>query len=588
LHPSVVDASREPDVLHLSEWECRAMTSPNGQAARRGGNPIVRLPGSVAEIEASPPGPEVGAFFDLDGTLVAGFTGVLMTRDRLRRGQMGVGEFIGMVQAGLNHQLGRSEFEDLIGKGARMLHGNSLSDLDELGERLFVQHVQSRIYPEMRDLVRAHMARGHTVVLSSSALTVQVEPVARFLGIDNVLSNKFVTDDDGLITGEVKRPILWGPGKARAVQAFAAKNGVDLAESYFYADGDEDVALMYLVGHPRPTNPAGKLAAVAAKRGWPILRFTSRSGSSPVSQLRTVAGIASLVPAAAGAIGVGLLTRNRRTGVNFFTSTWSRLLMTTIGIDLNIVGEKNLTAKRPAVFLFNHRNQADPFIAGRLVSDNFTSVGKKELEKDPLMGTIGKMMDAAFIDRDDPKAAVEGLRKMEDLAKKGLSILIAPEGTRLDTTEVGPFKKGPFRIAMATGIPIVPIVIRNAEVIAERNSSTFNPGTVDIAVYPPIPVDDWTTDNLEERIAEVRQLYLDTLKAWPHDGKLPDAPLYARIRKPAKKAPTKEAAAKPAKKAPAKKAAAKKTPAKKAAAKKAAAETNSAKPSSGGGTKGRR
>ena len=110
-----------------------------------------------------------------------------------------------MVQAGLNHQLGRSEFEDLIGKGARMLRGNSLDDIDELAERLFVQKIVGRIYPEMRELVRAHMARGHTVVLSSSALTVQVEPVARFLGIDNVLSNKFETDDDGLITGEVQR-----------------------------------------------------------------------------------------------------------------------------------------------------------------------------------------------------------------------------------------------------------------------------------------------------------------------------------------------------------------------------------------------
>ena len=109
------------------------------------------------------------------------------------------------------------------------------------------------------------MARGHTVVLSSSALTVQVEPVARFLGIENVLSNKFETDDDGLITGEVLTPIIWGPGKARAVQAFSAENGVDLAKSYFYADGDEDVALMYLVGNPRPTNPAGKLEAVAAQ-----------------------------------------------------------------------------------------------------------------------------------------------------------------------------------------------------------------------------------------------------------------------------------------------------------------------------------
>ncbi len=528
----------------------------------------MRLPGSVAEIEASPEGPQIGAFFDLDGTLVAGFTGVVMTQDRLRRRQMSVGEFIGMVQAGLNHQLGRSEFEDLIGKGARMLRGNSVDDIDELAERLFVQKIVGRIYPEMRQLVRAHMDRGHTVVLSSSALTVQVEPVARFLGIGNVLSNKFETDENGLITGEVQRPIIWGPGKARAVQEFAAANGVDLSQSYFYADGDEDVALMYLVGNPRPTNPAGKMAAVAAKRGWPILRFSSRSGASPVSQLRTAAGIATMVPVAWGALGVGLLTRNRRTGVNFFTSVFGRTLLNTVGINLQVLGEENLTAQRPAVFIFNHRNQADPIIAGRLVSDNFTSVGKKELENDPIVGTMGKIMDAAFIDRDDPRKAVEGLKKVEELARKGLSILIAPEGTRLDTTEVGEFKKGPFRIAMSVGIPIVPIVIRNAEVIAARDSSTFNPGTVDVVVYPPIPVDDWTRDNLDERIAEVRQLYLDTLKDWPH-GTLPVPDLYTRD-KAAKKAPAKKAPAKKTAKTPAKKAAAKKATAKKATATKSA------------------
>ena len=491
-----------------------------------------RLPGSVAEILASPEGPEVGAFFDMDGTLVAGFTGVIMTQDRLRRRQMGVGEFIGMVQAAVNHQLGRAEFEDLIGRGARMLNGNSLSDLDELGERLFIQHIKKRIYPEMRELVRAHQARGHTVVLSSSALTVQVEPVANFLGIKNVLCNKFETDEDGLITGEVVRPVLWGPGKANAAQHFAANNGVDLAKSYFDADGDEDVALMYLVGNPRPTNPAAKLESVAAKRGWPVLKFSSRSGSSPIAQLRTFAGIASLAPVAAGALGLGLLTGNRRTGVNFFTSAWSKALMATLGIDLNVLGAENLRAQRPAVFIFNHRNQADPMIAGALVSDNFTSVGKKELESNPIMGTIGKVMDAAFIDRDDPASAIESLHKMEELARKGLSILIAPEGTRLDTTEVGEFKKGPFRMAMAAGIPVVPIVIRNAEVIAARDSSTFHAGKVDVVVYPPISVEDWTLDDLSERIAEVRQLYLDTLRKWPHDS-VPDNPLYHRSAAPA-------------------------------------------------------
>ncbi|MBS1696038.1 MAG: HAD-IB family hydrolase [Actinobacteria bacterium] len=519
------------------------MSSANGQPDHNPNPRTLRLPGSVAEIDASPPGPQVGAFFDLDGTLVAGFTGVVMTRDRLRRGQMGVGEFIGMVQAGLNHQLGRSEFEDLIGKGARMLRGSSLIDIDELAERLFVQKIQNRIYPEMRELVRAHMARGHTVVLSSSALTVQVEPVARYLGIDNVLSNKFVTDDDGLITGEVLRPIIWGPGKANAVQAFSADHDVDLTKSYFYADGEEDVALMYLVGNPRPTNPAGKLASVAAKRGWPVLRFTSRSGSSPISQLRTIAGVASMMPIAAGAIGVGLLTRNRRNGVNFFTSNWGRTLLLSAGVDLNVLGAENLTAHRPAVFIFNHRNQVDPIIAASLIRDNFTSVGKKELEKDPIVGTLGKVMDAAFIDRDDPKAALESLQKVEELARKGISILIAPEGTRLDTTEVGPFKKGAFRIAMSAGIPIVPIVIRNAEVIAARNSSTFNPGLVDVAVFPPIPVDDWTLENLQERMDEVRQIYLDTLKAWPHKT-LPVPAVYERVKPPARKSTRKAATGK--------------------------------------------
>jgi putative phosphoserine phosphatase/1-acylglycerol-3-phosphate O-acyltransferase len=532
----------------------------------------MRLPGSVAEIMASPEGPKVGAFFDLDGTLVAGFTAVILTQERLRRRDMGVGELLGMVQAGLNHTLGRIEFEDLILKASSALAGRLLDDLEEIGERLFAQRIESRIYPEMRELVRAHVARGHTVVLSSSALTIQVNPVARFLGITNLLTNKFETNEDGLLTGAVAKPILWGPGKAAAVQRFAAEHDIDLKDSYFYADGDEDVALMYLVGNPRPTNPEGKMAAVAKRRGWPILRFNSRDGVGFRRQLRTLAGFSTMLPVAAGALGIGVLTGNRRRGVNFFTSNFSQLLLATSGVHLNVIGKENLTAQRPAVFIFNHRNQVDPVITGALVRDNWVGVGKKELQSDPIMGTLGKLLDTAFIDRDNPVAAVEMLHTVEERAKNGLSIVIAPEGTRIDTTEVGPFKKGPFRMAMAAGIPIVPIVIRNAEIVASRNSSTINPGTVDVAVFPPIPVDDWTLDTLPEHIAEVRQLYLDTLADWPVD-ELPQFDLYTRAKKAAPKKTAKKTATKaPAKKAPAKKVPAKKAPAKKAPAKKAPAK----------------
>src|ERR1700689_1162856 len=450
----------------------------------------LRLPGSVAENIATPPGPKIGAFFDLDGTLVAGFTAVILTQERLRRRDIGVGELVRMVTAGLNHQFGRIEFEELIGKASAALRGRILSDLDEIGERLFVQRIESRIYPEMRELVRAHLARGHTVVLSSSALTIQVAPVAKFLGIPNMLTNKFETTEDGMLTGGVEKPILWGPGKAAAVQGFAAEHGIDLKDSYFYADGDEDVALMYLVGNPRPTNPEGKMAAVAKRRGWPILQFSSRGGVGFRRQLRTLAGFGSMFPVGAGAVAMGVLTGSRRRGVNFFTSNFSQLVLAATGVHLNVIGKENLTAQRPAVFIFNHRNQVDPIISGALIRDNWVAVAKKELERDPIMGPLGKLLDGVFIDRDDAVAALETMHTVEERAKNGLSILMAPEGTRLDTTEVGPFKKGPFRIAMAVGIPIVPIVIRNAEIIASRNSTTLNPGTVDVAVFPPMPVSD--------------------------------------------------------------------------------------------------
>ncbi len=103
------------------------------------------------------------------------------------------------------------------------------------------------------------------------------------------------------------------------------------------------------------------------------------------------------------------------------------------------------------------------------------------------MGTFGRLADVAFLDRANSASAVAALEPVQDLARRGLSIIVAPEGTRLDTTEVGPFKKGAFRMAMAAGIPIVPIVIRNAETIAARNASSMNPGTVDVAVLRAHP-----------------------------------------------------------------------------------------------------
>lgn len=234
--------------------------------------PAARL---LAEVNAGPGGPVVGAYFDLDGTLVSGFTATAHAGHRFRNRQANIGEVLGVLEASVRYRLGRMEFERLIVRAAGYLRGESLADLDELGEWLFRRHIEARMFGVMREVVRAHQERGHTVVLSSSALTIHAEPVARDLGVTNVICNHFEVDERGVLTGGLVEPIVWGPSKAAAVELFSAANGVDLQQSYFYADGGEDVALMRLVGHPWPVNPRTALAAEATRRGWPVLRVSA-------------------------------------------------------------------------------------------------------------------------------------------------------------------------------------------------------------------------------------------------------------------------------------------------------------------------
>ena len=250
--------------------------------------PLVR---HLAEIAAGPAGARVGAFFDLDGTLVSGFTATAHAGHRIRTREARIGEVLGVVEASVRYRLGRMEFERLVGRAAGYLRGDSLAELDDLGEYLFRRHIEKRVFAEMHDVVRAHREVGHTVVLSSSALTIHAEPVARFLDIDRVICNHFDVDEAGCLTGAIVKPIVWGARKADAVARFAEAHGLDLQDGYFYADGDEDAALMRVVGHPRPVNPRAGLAAEAARRGWPVLLITPATGGrGPGAMLRRLSG----------------------------------------------------------------------------------------------------------------------------------------------------------------------------------------------------------------------------------------------------------------------------------------------------------
>jgi putative phosphoserine phosphatase/1-acylglycerol-3-phosphate O-acyltransferase len=153
-------------------------------------------------------------------------------------------------------------------------------------------------------------------------------------------------------------------------------------------------------------------------------------------------------------------------------------------------------------------------VIGRVLGRDVTGVAKKEAARDPRFAPLGYLVDIAYVDRSDARQAREAMRPAVERLKAGTSIAIAPEGTRSPTPTVGTFKKGAFHLAMQAGVPVVPVVIRNAGELMWRNSFWLRPGTIEVKVLPPVPTRDWRAGTVGDHTAAVRDLLVRTLAEW--------------------------------------------------------------------------
>src|SRR6516165_1264215 len=469
----------------------------------------------IASVEAGPKGPDIGAFFDFDGTLIDGYSLTAFARHHLRSMDVTPADLGRMLLSGIRGVTSEKDFEEFTELGFRAWAGRSEDELAELGERLFVQGISGSLYPEGWRLVEAHQRAGHTVVLASSATRFQVEPAARAMGVSHILVSP-VEIVNGIATGRAGGPLLWRAGKAVAVREFAEKHGIDLSQSYAYSNGDEDVPFLQTVGRARALNPGRHLAEVARHYGWPVARFRSRrTGVADIAH--TAAGLAGMFYGFTTGLLLGATTGSRREAVDLGTTLAGELGSVLAGVRLDVHGAENL-ATRPAVFLFNHQSQLDVLVLAKLLRGGFTGVAKKELANSPGFGLMFRLADVAFVDRHDHAQAVKALEPAVQKLREGISLVIAPEGTRSPTPALGPFKKGAFHVAMQAGVPIVPIVIRNSGELMWRGAATIRSGTVQIAVLPPIATVGWDAAGLARHIREVRGQYLATLANWPARG----------------------------------------------------------------------
>ncbi len=468
----------------------------------------------MSTIADCPPGPRVGAFFDFDGTLIDGFSSKDFLEHRRRTGDLPAGEVARLLRAYVEVRQGRMEFDAFMRMGVRAFRGTDERDLEDLARTLLTQSLGGRVFAGAADLVRAHRAKGHTVVIATSALPFQAAGLAAELDVEHVLCTQ-LESRGGILTGRIDGPVVWGPGKAAAVRDFAASHDVDLAESFGYGNGEEDLDFLRSVGRPTPINPEPGLARVAEEEGWEVHRFAGRGRPG----LRTLAGTAGAYAGAAAAfgaaVGVGLVTRDRRRAANTLVQLTGDVPLALAGVRLNVRGEEHLWSHRPAVFIFNHTSILDGFVVMKLLRRDITGVAKKEVAAQPLFGQIAQLTQMAMIDRADSASAVAALAPVVERLQEGYSIALSPEGTRAPTTKLLPFKKGAFHMAMQGGVPIVPMVFRNVGERQWRTERAIRPGTVDIVVHPPVPTDDWSVDALDDHVADVRALFERTLADWP-------------------------------------------------------------------------
>ncbi len=465
----------------------------------------------LAQIEAAPAGPSVGAFFDLDGTLVAGYTASTFFTDRVKSRDVDLGHFMRTFVAVIDGTyLGGEPTRGAV-KGYAAMRGQTEETMAELGERLFVQKIAGTIRPEARELVRAHQRRGHTVVIASAASKYQIQPVATDLGIEHLVCTELAVQD-GILTGELVGKLLWGTQKASGVRAFARTHDIDLPKSFAYGNGAEDVAFLGTVGSPVALNPHPGLRGAAKNFGWPVVMLRDPSDGTPVDLARTLAALGGLNAGAATGVTWGLLTGNRQRGINLGVQLACQSALTLAGVRVRVVGTENLP-DGPAVYMANHQSSVDPLVAATIMPGEFTVVAKKEARFDPrsLVGSL--LIEPAYIDRSNSAQSRATLDALVSRIRAGTSLLIFPEGTRSSTPVLGRFRKGGFHLAIQAGVPVVPVVLRNTGEILPRHARVLRPGTIDVAILEPVT--DLRVGDLDAQVATLRDRFDATLAHWP-------------------------------------------------------------------------
>lgn len=246
------------------------------------------------------------AFFDLDKTLMAGSSGMQFAKAAQERGLISRAQILRWGKDHMRYRIkGATDDEtgEILKVARETLSGVSYKDISRMWPEVLAG-ILPRIYPEVLAEVHRHQDEGRLTYIVSAAGSDLVAQLAEVLGMDGGIGTRYVVAE-GVYTGEIDGPFVYGKGKVKAIEELAAEVDFDLEGSWAYSDSVSDLPMMKLVGNAVAVNPDAPLLEEARREGWGVMRFERLGRNLAIGG--TVAG-ALLVG------GIGGWLSNRRAG----------------------------------------------------------------------------------------------------------------------------------------------------------------------------------------------------------------------------------------------------------------------------------
>lgn len=198
--------------------------------------------------------------------------------------------------------------------------------------------------------------------------------------------------------------------------------------------------------------------------------------------------------------------KEAETYVHETTSRWALSQVKASGAEVSVTGLENVPSEGAVVFISNHQSNFDIAVLMSYINKPKGYISKVQMKKIPVLRTWMKYMHCVFIERGNPRKALEAIAEGVDTLKKGHSLVIFPEGTRSKGPKMGHFKPGSFKLATKAKVPIVPVTINGTYKLMEQNGGKIKKAEVMIKVHPAIDTKGLSREALEELPDQVREI----------------------------------------------------------------------------------